>query len=102
MKLEFLMEYNADLQAPTRDTGAGPFGTRGLAILTGGSFEGPRLKGTLWAGGGDWVLRGSDGVRRLDVRCQPPFKSRPESFLESDECLRRSVRGQNHLSLLPM
>jgi len=68
MKLEFLMEYTADLQRPTRDTGAGPFGTRGLAVVTGGNFEGPRLKGTIWAGGGDWWLRGSDEVLRLDVR----------------------------------
>jgi hypothetical protein len=68
MKLEFLMEYAADLQRPTRNTGAGPFGTRGLAVVTGGSFEGPRLKGTIWAGGGDWWLRGPDGIVRLDVR----------------------------------
>ncbi len=68
MKLEFLMEYTANLNGPTRNTGAGPFGTRGLAVLTGGSFEGPRLKGTVWAGVGDWWLRGPDGVARLDVR----------------------------------
>ncbi len=68
MKLEFLMEYIADLQLPIRNTGAGPFGTRGFAVVTGGSFEGPRLKGTIWAGGGDWWLRGSDGVLRVDVR----------------------------------
>ena len=68
MKLEFLLEYTADLQLPTPNTGAGPFGTRGLAVVTGGSFEGPRLKGTLRAGGGDWWLRGPDGVTRLDVR----------------------------------
>ena len=69
MKLEFLMEYTADLQPPSRNTGGGPFGTRGLAVVTGGSFEGPRLKGTIWAGGGgDWWLRGPDGVQRLDVR----------------------------------
>ncbi len=68
MKLEFLMEYTADRQRPTRTTGTGPFGTRGLAVVTGGSFEGPRLKGTIWAGGGDWWLRDPEGVLRLDVR----------------------------------
>ncbi len=69
MKLEFLMEFTADVQRPSRNTGAGPFGTRGLAVVTGGSFEGPRLKGTIWAGGGgDWWLWGPDGVQRLDVR----------------------------------
>ena len=68
MKLEFLVEFTADLEQPTRITGNSPFGTRGLAVVTGGSFEGPRLKGTIWAGGGDWLLRGPDGVTRLDVR----------------------------------
>ncbi|MCH7713692.1 MAG: DUF3237 domain-containing protein [Chloroflexi bacterium] len=68
MKLEFLVEYSADLQRPTRNTGTGPFGMRGLAVVAGGSFEGPRLKGKIWAGGGDWWLRDPDGVTRLDVR----------------------------------
>ncbi len=68
MKLEFLMEFTADVQRPSRNTGAGPFGTRGLAVLAGGSFEGSRLKGKLWAGGGDWGLRDPDGVMRLDIR----------------------------------
>ena len=68
MKLEFLVEFTADLQQPTRNTGDSPFGTRGLAIVTGGSFEGKRLKGKIWGSGGDWWLRGSDGFTRLDVR----------------------------------
>ena len=68
MKLEFLVEYTADLQQPVRNTGVGPFGMRGLAVVTGGSFEGPRLKGKVCAGGGDWWLRDPGGVLRLDAR----------------------------------
>ena len=68
MKLEFLMEYTAELQLPFRNAGDGPFGTRGLAVGTGGSFEGPRLTGKIWKGGGDWLLQGPDGATRLDVR----------------------------------
>lgn len=68
MKLELLMEYTVDLQQPIRNTGAGPFGTRGLAVVTGGSFAEPRLKGKICAGGGDWWLRSPDGVLRLDAR----------------------------------
>ena len=68
MKLEFLMEITAELQRPVRNAGDGPYGTRYLFLVTGGSFEGPRLKGKVWAGGGDWALRGPDGVGRLDVR----------------------------------
>ncbi len=66
-KLEYLMTYRADLKPPVA-VGTGPAGTRQIYDVTGGSFEGPRLKGTLLASGGDWLLIGNDGVGRLDVR----------------------------------
>ena len=66
-KLEYLMTFKADLKPPV-EVGGGPSGTRQIFDVTGGSFEGPRLKGRLLASGGDWLLVGSDGVIRLDVR----------------------------------
>ncbi|WP_416896476.1 MAG: DUF3237 domain-containing protein [Minwuia sp.] len=52
-----------------RDLGAGPFGTRRIATVTGGSFEGPEMKGTaLAAPGGDWLTFTADGATHLDVR----------------------------------
>lgn len=66
-KLEYLMTYRADLEAPV-EVGAVPSGSRQIYDVTGGSFEGPRLKGKLLASGGDWLLIGNDGVGRLDVR----------------------------------
>ena len=45
MKLEYLVQFAVDLQQPVRGTGDGPFGTRDLAVATGGSFEGSKLKG---------------------------------------------------------
>jgi hypothetical protein len=35
---------------------------------SGGTFEGPKLKGTVKAPGGDWVTVRPDGVLQLDVR----------------------------------
>ena len=67
MKLEFLMHYRADLKAPVEVGDAG-YGRRVFFEVTGGSFEGPRLKGTLGTGGGDWLLQDPNGVGRLDVR----------------------------------
>lgn len=68
MKLEFLCEYEADLR-PTNDIiGRGPFGTRAVANVTGGTCDGPRVKGVLLPTGGDWLLRDERGVTRLDVR----------------------------------
>jgi hypothetical protein len=66
-RLEYLMTYRADLKEPV-EIGAVPSGSRQIYDVTGGSFEGPRLKGKLLASGGDWLLIGNDGVGRLDVR----------------------------------
>ncbi len=54
--------------APTQDLGAGPLGTRVTYPITGGSFDGDRLRGTVLPGGGDWTLKRSDGVLDLDLR----------------------------------
>jgi hypothetical protein len=54
--------------APTQDLGAGPHGTRVTFPLTGGSFEGERLRGRVLAGGDDWTVKRPDGVVELDLR----------------------------------
>ena len=54
--------------APTQDVGAGPHGTRITFPITGGSFEGDRLRGTVLPGGDDWVIKRLDGVLELDLR----------------------------------
>ena len=49
--------------------GAVPHGTRRTAPLSGGTFEGPRLRGTIMSGGSaDWQLLRSDGVLEMDLR----------------------------------
>lgn len=54
---------------PLIDLGDTPYGRRRIAAVTGGSFEGERLRGTvLGAPGGDWLLQRPDGVLVLDVR----------------------------------
>lgn len=48
---------------------AGPNGTRVLVTAMSGSFEGPKMKGTVAdAAGGDWVTLRADGMMLLDVR----------------------------------
>ena len=67
MKLEHLLTYHADLKPPA-DIGVGPIGSRRIFDVTGGTFEGPRLRGVILPSGGDWLITGNDGVGRLDVR----------------------------------
>ena len=51
------------------DLGATPNGNRRIATVTGGKFEGERLRGTVHAApGGDWILVRPDGATALDVR----------------------------------
>lgn len=66
-KLEPLLTFRANLREPI-DIGTGPMGTRQIFDVSDGSFEGPRLKGRVLPSGADWLLVGSDGVGRLDVR----------------------------------
>ena len=49
--------------------GAVPHGTRRTAPLGGGTFEGPRLRGTILPdGSADWQLLRPDGVLEMDLR----------------------------------
>ncbi len=67
MRLEPLMTYHADLCTPVT-VGTGPYGNRLIVEVSGGAFEGPRLRGKLLTGGGDWLLIDADGIGHLDVR----------------------------------
>ena len=53
---------------PPQRLGAVPHGTRVIAPITSGAFEGPRLRGRVLPGGGDWTLLRSDAVLELDLR----------------------------------
>lgn len=67
MKCEHFLSYRAPLK-PAVEVGNGPYGTRMFFEVTGGSFEGPRLRGKILPGGGDWLLLDAEGVAHLDVR----------------------------------
>jgi uncharacterized protein DUF3237 len=54
--------------AATHDVGSTPTGTLTIFPISGGSFEGERLRGRVLAGGGDWVTAHADGTLALDLR----------------------------------
>jgi hypothetical protein len=56
------------IAAPVQKLGAVPYGVRTFVPVTGGDFEGPRLRGRVLQGGGDWLLLRADGVLELDLR----------------------------------
>ncbi len=67
LQTEFLVEVSVDLEEP-QNVGATPHGNRQIYGVKGGTFEGPKLKGEVLPGGGDWLLLRPDGAGELDVR----------------------------------
>ena len=48
--------------------GATPNGNRRVGLVAGGTFEGPKLRGTVLPGGADWIIARPDASTTLDVR----------------------------------
>jgi hypothetical protein len=48
--------------------GETPIGNRRVGLVAGGTFEGPKLRGTVLPGGSDWIIDRPDGATMLDVR----------------------------------
>ncbi|MBD2410352.1 hypothetical protein FACHB389_01595 [Nostoc calcicola FACHB-389] len=67
MKLEPLLTLRVDITAPL-EVGTGPYGTRLIFNIGGGTFEGGRLRGKILPGGADWILVDGEGVWHMDVR----------------------------------
>ena len=68
LPVEFLFSIDVDTSAPTMISGA-PQGNRYIVSVPGGTFEGPKMKGTVVPNsGGDWLTLRADGSAKLDVR----------------------------------
>ena len=68
LQSEFLLLLKLAPGAP-QALGRTPFGERRVAPIIGGSFEGPKLRGTVAeTGGSDWLLNRPDGSTQFDVR----------------------------------
>ncbi len=63
-----MFDMHIDVEPRVVNTGLSHLGSRVVASITGGTFEGERLKGSILPGGGDWLLFRTDEVTQLDVR----------------------------------
>jgi hypothetical protein len=67
MDSRLLMTMQVQVVDPQK-IGAVPHGRRVTAPIGSGHFAGPRLRGKVLPGGGDWTLLRGDGVLELDLR----------------------------------
>jgi hypothetical protein len=69
LETEFLCDVVVDVDWQGMvDIGDTPHGHRHIVYIKGGTFNGPKIKGVVLPGGGDWFIRRPDGVVELDVR----------------------------------
>lgn len=66
LPVEHLFDMHVDLE-PAQPIPT-PVGARMTFIVKRGVIDGPKLQGEILPGGGDWLLVGSDGVGRADIR----------------------------------
>ena len=66
LQTEFVYEAVVEIAAPV-EVGATPLGQRRYIPITGGTFEGSRLRGTILPGGADWQTSRPDGVTEVDA-----------------------------------
>jgi len=66
LQTEFVYEAIVGIAAPV-EVGATPAGNRRYIPITGGSFEGPRIRGTILPGGADWQTDRPDHVTEVDA-----------------------------------
>ena len=64
--LEFAFEETVTL-GEAMQVGETPLGSRTIIPITGGTFEGPELKGTIIGGGWDWQLLRADGCTDVEA-----------------------------------
>ena len=66
LRLDFVCELTVKI-APALTVGETPHGTRRIIPITGGTFTGPNMKGTIINGGADWQVVRKDGTTELNA-----------------------------------
>ncbi|HVN95939.1 MAG TPA: DUF3237 domain-containing protein [Syntrophorhabdaceae bacterium] len=67
LQLEYFMKVIVDVATPI-EVGRTPEGLLRIIPIVGGTFEGPRIRGSVINGGADWNLQRSDGIRKAWAR----------------------------------
>jgi len=66
-ELKLLYASSIEIDVPQM-LGPTPHGERKIINITGGTFEGPRMKGRVLPGGADWQIIGNDKTAEVEAR----------------------------------
>ncbi len=100
VRARLLYEAHVELDTPL-DVGPTPHGVRRIVAITGGSLEGPSIRGRILPSGADWLLVRPDGVVELDIRATGRLEdgallyARERGYLRAPpEVMQRIARGE--------
>ena len=100
--LEYLFTITANLRDGAPVLAAGPQGTRVVVTVTGGTFEGPNMRGTVDNSGGDWVTVRADNNIKLDVRIMLRTEDGADIFMRYEGIGVRNAAGELELVTAPL
>ena len=100
--LEYLFTVTANLREGAPVLAAGPQGTRVVVTVIGGTFEGPKMRGTVDNSGGDWVTVRADQNIKLDVRIMLRTDDGADIFMRYEGIGVRDAAGQLQLATAPL
>jgi len=96
--LQLVHEFTVQVaRSGSLSIGAGPFGTRVVGIVGGGSVTGERISGELVGPGADWAVFGADGFAHVDVRAQIRTTDGADLFLRYEGSLQATDEMMNAL-----
>jgi len=98
LKSEFLL----DMILETGGGGSGTMGTRTIVSVTGGTFEGPKLKGVVLPPGADYVLSVTPTFRKLDVRTIFETDDKQKIYVTYGGVLSTPKGGERYWRTTPM
>jgi hypothetical protein len=96
LPVEHLCDLSIDLEPG--QVIATALGTRLTFVVKGGRFDGPRFRGDMLPGGGDWVSLGADGISRMDVRATLRTDDGVLIHYESNGILKFPADGRQRLA----
>jgi hypothetical protein len=96
LKSEFLMDLILETST------AASLGSRRIVTVTGGTFEGPKLKGTVVPPGADWTTRVSDAFTVLDVRTLLVTDDDQQIYCSYRGVVHRPAGGSTYWRVLPV
>jgi hypothetical protein len=79
IKTEFL--FSITLEVEVSNLGDTPYGSRRVGRFAAGSFEGPKLKGTVLPGGACWMLMRADDVLEIEARITPETDDKQQIYM---------------------